>query len=220
MRTDKVILRTILTTLLAILLLFGVMLLCLCFIFPSTMMQLTYELGMDKACVKYAARTYERTDDAYYAAVAFETSVMIDDEESAARIEKYGLILIADDEFATYSQKRTDEIAEGNADDEDGVEYVLPYEQYVYGQVALAQYEQGKQAAAIQTAVAAVQGELIRFPEGNAAAMLYLTAAHAGDESTANTLRAQFETIREGFAQDTAEYAYITALLAIETIEI
>ncbi len=209
MRTDKVILRTILTTLLAIIVLFGVMIFCLCFLFPSTMMQLTYELGMDKACVKYAARSYERTDNVYYAATAFETAVMIDDEEHAKRIEEYGLILIADDEFVSYSQTRTAENQAANPD-----EYVLSYEQYVYGQIALAQYAQGKTATAIETAFAAVAEDLLAFPKSNAVAMLYLTAMQAGDADTVTEMRPQIEEIQHRLV-GTPDYEYITALLAV-----
>ena len=51
MRTDRVILRSFLTTLLAIALLFGTMLLVLCFIFPASMMEITYDLGMNEFCL-------------------------------------------------------------------------------------------------------------------------------------------------------------------------
>ena len=123
MRADRVILRSVLTTLLAIIVLFGAMLLVLCLVFPSTMMELTYDLGMDGASVKYAARAYRRTDDVYYAAFATETSILMDDME---KIEENGLTLIQDDEFADYCKIRYDVMAMNN----EAVE--LSYEQYIY----------------------------------------------------------------------------------------
>ena len=54
MSVDKVIIRTFLSTLAAIALLFGIMLLALVAFFPSTMMELTYNLGLDASSIRYA----------------------------------------------------------------------------------------------------------------------------------------------------------------------
>ena len=51
MSVDKVILRAALSTLAAILILFAFMILSLTYIFPSTMMGITYDLGMDGASI-------------------------------------------------------------------------------------------------------------------------------------------------------------------------
>ncbi len=213
MRTDRVILRAFLTTLISIFCLFGVMLLLLCILFPATVMQLTYDLGMDKSSVKYAARAYDRTDDVYYAAFALETSILIEDDKSAERIEEYGLLLIADDEFETYSQYRNDLISDGNDETDEQAKVTLPYQQYVYGQVTIAQYAQGKKTEAIDTAFAGLDGT---FPESNAAAILYLTALQADDETTVATMKPMIVSIMNELEPTSADYQYAATLLAIE----
>ena len=155
MRTDKVILRSFLTTLLAIALLFGTMLLILCLIFPASMMEITYDLGSYKSSVKYANRAYKRTDDVYYAAFATETAILLED---SALIEENGLRLIADDTFLQYCVVRNEEIAQNNATATEEEKVSLTYEQYVYGQVTMAQYSQGKKTEAITTAFASLGG--------------------------------------------------------------
>ena len=208
MRADRVILRSILTTLLAIVVLLGIMLFILCVIFPSTMMQLTYNLGMNKSSVKYAARAYKRTDDVYYAAFATETSILLEDAE---KIEKNGLLLIADDEFAKYCQMRNDEIAKDNETATEEEKISISYQQYVYGQVTMAQYSQGKKTEAISTAFASLGGA---FEKGNAAALLYITASRAQDLDTIGVTKAKLEALRATQLSET-DRAYLETLLSL-----
>ena len=203
MRADRVILRSVLTTLLAIIVLFGAMLLVLCLVFPSTMMELTYDLGMDGASVKYAARAYRRTDDVYYAAFATETSILMDDVE---KIEENGLTLIQDDEFADYCKIRNDEIALNN----EAVE--LSYEQYIYGQVTMAQYSQGKKTESVTTAFAGLNGA---FPKNNAAALLLLTAKRVGDADTVTLVENRITEIVNTLDTESEDYQYAMKLLSI-----
>ena len=200
MRTDKVIFRTILTTLAAILVLFGGMLLLLCFVFPTTMMQITYGLGMNKASLRYAERAYERTDNVYYAAFATEVAV---DIESNTDIEKYGLLLIGDDEFAEYCDIRNEGIAS---------DISMTYQDYVYGQVTLALYNQNKKAEAIVTATSSVNG---KFPKNNAMVILFLTAIKAEDTETVRAVDAVMGQMQETLEETSADYQYISDMRSL-----
>ena len=56
MRIDKVILKAVLSTLLAIIVLCGVMVTALVFLYPSTLMEISYNVGMDSASAWFADR--------------------------------------------------------------------------------------------------------------------------------------------------------------------
>ena len=170
MRADKVILRTILTTFLSVVVLFGTMLLMLYLFFPGTLMGITYDLGMEESSMNNARRAYNRTDDVYYIATAFETATEVEDVE---RIEEYGQLLIKDNEFADYCELRNGKI--------DKNEISITYEQYVYGQVVMSQYSQGKKGLAIDTAFHCLEGE---FVKNDPKAILYLTAIQVKDVET------------------------------------
>ncbi len=208
MRADRVILRSILTTLIAVVALFGIMLFFLCVIFPSTMMEITYDLGMNKASVKYAARAYKRTDIVSYAAFATETSILLEDVE---KIEEHGLLLIQDDEFAQYCQMRNEEIAKDNETATENEKISMSYQQYVYGQVTMAQYSQGKKTEAISTAFASLGGA---FEKGNAAALLYITASRAKDADTLSVTKTKLEALRDADLTE-ADRAYLETLLSL-----
>ncbi len=208
MRTDKVILRSFLTTLLAIALLFGTMLLILCFIFPASMMEITYDLGMNKASLKYAERAYKRTDDVYYAAFATETSILLED---ASKIEENGLRLIADDTFIQYCVLRNEEIAKNNETAKEDERVSITYEQYVYGQVTMAQYSQGKKTESITTAFASLNGA---FPKNNAAALLFLTAIEQTDTDVVSVMKIKLEEMRSTQLTE-ADASYLEKLLSL-----
>ena len=190
MRTDRVILRSILTTLLSIIVMFGIMLGALCWLFPSAMTKITHDLGMDKASLRYATRTYKRTGDVTYAAFAFDSAISL---KELVEIEENGLLFIADDEFLSYCKLLDKEIATNSETVKENQRITMPYEQYVYGQVTMAQYLQGKKADAIATALASIQN---RFPRNNAAALLYITASKGGDTEIAVTLKTKMQELR------------------------
>ena len=119
MRVDKVILRAALSTLAATVILFACMLGGLCLFYPSTMMNITYDLGMDASAVHHATRAYTRLDDVSYIAFATEVAIGADDDEELAEC---GDLFIADEQFSEYCAARTAELG-----DVEGT-----YEQYVY----------------------------------------------------------------------------------------
>lgn len=75
MRIDKVILKTVLSTLLAIFVLCGVTVTALAFLYPSTMMELSYNVGLDDASAWFAHRAYNQLDNVFY--IGYATQVAI-----------------------------------------------------------------------------------------------------------------------------------------------
>ena len=201
MRADRVIVRTIFTTFLSVVMLFGAMLLMLYLLFPGTLMGITYDLGMERSSMNNARRAYNRTNDVYYIATAFETATEIED---LARVEEYGQLLIKDNEFATYCEHRNSKI--------DKDEVSITYEHYVYGQVVMAKYSNGKTGDAIDTAFWSVDSG---FPKNNAMVILYLTALKTGDAQTFETVKAKMDSIYATMEDGNADKAYLEDLLAL-----
>ena len=171
MRLDKVILKAALSTLGAILVLLIIMLGALSLIFPQTMMEFTYTLGMDKACIHFANRSYDASGDVYYIAYAFETAVGADDY---ANVDACGEKLIADeDEFESYCAQRTSQFPEG---------VTGTYADYVYRQVCTAKYRCGNTQGAVERALQ-LCGEN-RFSRNNAMVAVIVAAIGQKDEAT------------------------------------
>ena len=199
MRVDKVILHAVLSTLAAIGILIVFMILALCFIFPSTMMQITYDLGMDGASIRNARRAYKYTGEVQYIAHATEVAIGKTDYEY---ISECGKLFIEDDEFMLYCQTR-------NAGLPDGVEGY--YEQYVYGQVAVAEYKIGNKTEAVKVAFESVENS---FPKNNAVVALLLTAFENNDYDTLGNIYQGMDEIRgEISAEEMAYFMEIVSLL-------
>lgn len=160
MRIDKVILKAVVSTFLAIIVLFGVMIAALVLIYPSTMMTLTYNVGMDDASAWFAGRAYNQLDNVYYIAYATEVSIGMEDYE---KIDRYGSKFIEDESFGEYcAQVDADMAGIGGS-----------YAQYIYGQVSVAKYALGKRQEGVELAFS-VNRE--GFPERNAAAAVLMNA--------------------------------------------
>ena len=203
MHVDKVIVRAALTTLAVVLMLCAFMLLTLSFVFPSTMMQITYDMGMNAASVKYARRAYDYSGDVYYAAFATEVAIL---DDNTAMVAECGTLLIADDEFATYCAGR-------NAQKPP---FLGTYEQYVYGQVYAAEYV-GLQTSAEKSLVinkAFSSLENAGFPQGNAVATIVVAAKKKGDKATLSTIREKMNEIDKNSltAEDSARFSDVLAL--------
>lgn len=192
MGVDKVILRAFFSTLLAIVALLAFMIGALCLVFPSTMMELTYDLGMENSSIHFAERAYRRSDDVYYIAYATEVAI---ERESTDKIIEDGVKFIADEGFSVY------------CDDKGGI-----YEQYIYGQVVLAKYEKGDKSSAIATAFNAVKEG---FPENNAVVALAVKAIRANDEETVLRIHSEMSKMQNSVAEmDKAYFNEIFALTA------
>ena len=198
MEVDKVILRAVLSTLAAIAGLILFMILTLTFVFPSTMMKITYDLGMDSASVSNAKRAYSRTQDEYYIAFATEVAIGADDDEEIAEC---GDLFIADEQFSKYCAARTAELG-----DVEGT-----YEQYVYGQVSVAKYRLGDKTGAVETAFAGL-GE--SFPKNNAAVAVLLTALTAKDAQTVGLMKTKMNELRSKLSSET-EKTYFEEMFAL-----
>ena len=190
MRVDKVIMRAALSTLTAIIVLFVAMILMLCFLFPWTMMQLTYDLGMDGASVRNAKRAYNMSGEVYYVAFATDVAIGCGDDE---KIVECGKLLIADENFKLYCEEKTAQTAELG-----GV-----YDQYVYGQVCLAQYRQGDKEGAIATAFSSLDGA---FEKNNAVVALLVTALSTKDSDTVDEIQLKMNEMQSQISQENSAY--------------
>lgn len=200
MRVDKVILRAALSTLAAIAALLAVMILALCFIFPSTMMRITYDMGMDGASIRYAKRAYDYTSDVSFIAFATEVAIGVGDY---AQIETCGEKLIADEKFDAYCAQKNASI---ESEDVFG-----GYEQYVFGQVCVAKYRQGEKTEAIEKAFELVKSG---FPKNNAVAAVLLTALSQEDSFAVNAVKEKMNEMNAG-AFSASDREYFDALIAL-----
>jgi hypothetical protein len=203
MHVDKIIVRAALTTFAVVLTLCVFMIVALSFVFPSTMMQIAYDMGMNAVSAKYAHRAYSYSGDVYYAAFATEVSILDGDVEKVA---EYGKLLITDDEFATYCDAR-------NAQKPP---FLGTYEQYVYGQVYAAEYV-GLQTSAEKSLVinkAFSSLENAGFPQGNAVATIVVAAKKKGDNETLRAIREQMNDIDKSSlsVEDSARFDDVFAL--------
>ncbi len=163
---DKIVLKAVFSTLAAILILCGALMLSLTYIFPSTMMQISYRLGIDKASIRYATRAYAQSqeDEIYYIAFATEVAIGVKDAQS---IEACAEKFVNNENFATYCK----EMDEKN-------ETVNEYVHYVYGQLCMAKYNNGKTAEAIDLAFSSFESG---FPANNAVGAVLVAAIGASD---------------------------------------
>lgn len=200
MGVDKVILRAFLSTLAAVVALFLFLVVALIGFYPSTMMELTYDLGMDSTSVRYAERAYRESDDIYY--IAYATEVAIGDG-NYGKINSCGEKFIADENFAAYC-------AEKNANAPENA--VGSYEQYVYGQVCVAKYANGEKTLAVERAF-----ELLgtSFPYNNAAVAVLLKAIQGDDKDTVALIKGKMEERQESVPVSDTEY--FNAILALTT---
>ncbi len=179
MSMDKLIIKSVLSSLAAIGLLFVFMLISLISFFPSTMMELTYDLGMDGPSIHYAERAYDWSNDEYFIAHAMEVAIGIKDTQ---KIDSCGERFIADDEFESYCAKRNENLPEGVS---------LTYEQYVFGQVCVAKYKNGDKVGAVSRAFELTVG----FPNSNAVVAVLYTAIGDRDTETINLIREKMEQL-------------------------
>ena len=198
MRVDKVILRAALSTLAAIFSLFIFLTALLCFVYPSTVMELAYDVGMDSVSIRFALNTYERTDDVYFLAYATEVAISSDDK---AKIESCGKRLLADDGFEAFCLAK-----DGNTDG------AMGYGEYIQRTLSITQYELGKISEAIDTALAATKG----FPENNAFAGLLLTAMKGGDLATVEQMKGKMNEMSVGSFSESERDYYQAILHALE----
>ena len=172
MGVDKIILKTFLTTLASIFALIIFMIIGLCAVFPSTSMQIAYDMGMEASSIHFAERAYKDSHDIYFIAYATEVAI---EEDKSGKIISCGEKFIADEGFETYCELKGES-----------------YEQFIYGQVCVSKYKKGSKEEAVTLAYESLQGA---FPEGNALVAVLLTALRANDSSTVDMIKIKLNEI-------------------------
>ena len=192
MGVDKVILRAILSTLAAIAVLFGFLFATLIIVYPSTMMEFTYSLGLEESSIKYAQRAYKRSNDIYYIAYATQTAIEIEDYE---KINSCGMKLISDEEFNAFCEEKNAKNGDMAGD----------YEQYVYGQVCIAKYECEEKQTAVEYAFSFLEEN--EFPVNNAVVAVLITSLRAEDEETVSLIEGKMKE-RKGPLSESEQVYY------------
>ena len=198
MGVDKVILRAFLNTLAAIGVLILFLFAALCTFYPSTMMKITYDLGMESASIHFAERAYKDSDDIYYIAYATEVAI---GEGKDGKIDSCGERFIEDGEFHAYCTAKDQELG----DSVNGT-----YEQYVCGQVCIAKYCRGEKNEAVECAFV-WKGE--SFTRNNAVVAVLITALQAQDAETAQMIKGKMEQMQGSVSN--ADKAYFERTLAL-----
>lgn len=195
-RLDKVIIRTVLSTLCAIAVLCAVAFGLATWLYPSTMMKIAYELGDDPSAIRYAYRSYERTDELYYVAFAMEVAIGVDDYEE---IEFYAELFTQDENFSKYCEE---------TDVKRGYE-TGTYAKYAYGQLVIAEYANGKKQEAFDHAVASLNGG---FSQNNAMVALLFATLEKGDWQTQSLIMVKMQALSETLP-DGADKTYLDEIL-------
>lgn len=192
MNVDKIILKAFLGTIGAISALFVFMLVALVGIYPETMQEITYDLGMDSPCIWFAERTYNRHGKIEDIAFAMEVAIA---DGNHKKVISCGKKVIADDEFLAHCERKTQEIfksIEGKENEEELRKILGEYDEYVYGQVCVSQYELGQKSSAVKNA-----GDWTgnAFPKNNALVRLLVEARKDKDAQTVSLLVEKMESI-------------------------
>ncbi len=206
MGVDKVILRAFLNTLAAIGILILFLFAALCTFYPSTMMDLTYDLGMESASIHFAERAYKASDDIYYIAYATEVAI---GEGKDGKIDSCGVRFIEDDSFGAYCAEKNVELGVNVEGDEKN--YEPYYEQYIYGQVCIAKYNGGDKEEAVNCAF---EWNGASFKKNNAVVAVLITALQAGDASTAQMIKGKMMNMQVSEFSET-DKAYFERTLAL-----
>lgn len=167
---SKLILKTALTTIAAILLLFAITFGVLSLAFPATMVNICLDMNLTGMASGYAVMVYDRTGNVSDLALAAECAIYAqEDKQLISCMER----LEQDEEWKSYLAER-EESDEG-------------YEQYLYGQYAVALYHQDQKEEAVRVALDA-SGYLHAFPKNNAVIALAVEAIAAHDSAVCKAL--------------------------------
>ncbi len=194
MSVDKVILKSVLSTLAAIGILLVFMVVTLCAAFPSTMMEITYDLGMESSSIHFAERAYDSSNDITYIAYATEVAI---EEDKTDKILVCGEKFIQHDAFNDYCARKEEKEER--------------YAQFIYGKVYVAAYDSGKKAEAVELACG-VLGEG-QFPKNNALIAVLIRAIEKKDTATVTSIQEKLNAMSPDEA-DKAEWEKVKSLAA------
>ena len=182
MHWNVLIRKTVVSTLIGVLVLLALMIGVLSLFFPQTMMRITYDMGMDKASVGFALTAYDRFGAVDYVGFAANTALKADMHERAEMcIER----LLDDEDFDDYCERRNEE--------RKGEALNALFQDYYPRQLCLSIYWQGDGNRAIDRAV-----ELIgdSFAEGNPFIMV-ANRAIRDEQAGAQTLQYAYEKMED-----------------------
>ncbi len=152
-RVDRIIVRAVISTFAAAMTLLAIMFGVLALAFPQTMMDLTYSLGMDKACVNYAVTSYARFDAIEYIAKGADTALAAQMYDKADKCLEY---LVSDEDFDAFCQQKNQSVADSLSE--------ADYRGYYLRQLCVAKYRAGKGVNAVDRACELLNGS---FTAGN-----------------------------------------------------
>ena len=190
MKLDKVIVRAIVNTLCSIAILCVSTVLFASFVFPSTMMSLSYKLGNDSGAMKYAYTSYTRTNEVAYIAYATEVAFGMD---SDSEIVRYGEEFVADEKFNDYCLE-----VDLNSGTAQGA-----YRQYVYGRLVVSEYSLGEKDKAFNYAVEAIGNGFIK---NNAMVALLFEAMVSNDGVTVEKVIVKMRALSSALEGEDAVY--------------
>lgn len=208
MSVDKVILKAFLNTLAAIALLFVFMLGALVAVYPETMMEITYDMGMDSPCIWFAERAYIRHNDIDDMVLAMEVAI---GDNNYKKVVSCGEKVIQDDEFEKLCETKDEQTVasvEGIENAAALLERLGTYEQYVYGRVCSAKYSLGDKEAAVERAFELTVG----FPRNNAVVAVLSDAMLASDTETLADIQGKMNEMQSGDWQE-SERIYFGKIL-------
>ena len=178
MNVDKIILKAFLGTIAAIGALFVFLTVALVGIYPETMQEISYDLGMDAPCIWFAERTYKRHGRIEDIAFAMEVAIA---DGNHKKVVSCGNKVKNDDEFSNYCKAKDEQIKAsvvGKENEEQLLIALGEYDEYVYGQICVSQYELGQKQEAIDNAFAWT-GDA--FPNNNAVVRVLIQAKKDSD---------------------------------------
>ena len=179
---EKIVVKTAVKTVLAILAVLVVVFAIFNFAFPQHMATFMESIGNYSLAVKYSSLRYSYTGDSMDLSRCFENSVSLGNDDY---IIEYGEELVAKEDFSSVCELKEKEFYELNDKyfDED---VVYDYNQRVKGKLSVAYYHNGEDERAINYAFAANGTE--SFISGNALITLYLEIRSENDSEAAGMM--------------------------------
>jgi len=153
MRWNALIRKTVVSTLIGVLVLLALMFGVLSLFFPQTMMRITYDMGMDRASVGFALTAYDRFGAVDYVGFAADTALKAEMHERAEMcIER----LLDDEDYNDYCERKNG--------DREGDGMYTTFQEFYPRQLCLAIYWQGEGNRAGDRALEFIDSG---FAEGN-----------------------------------------------------
>ncbi len=182
MRMDKLIWKTVASTLIATLVLLVAMFGILSLFFPQTMMKITYTMGMDKASVNFSVTAYDRFGVVDYAGYGADVALQANLHKQA---EDCLESLIANGEFESYCEKKNEQLT--------GDRRNTTMQAYYRRQLCLSIYWQGDGERAVDRSLELMGNS---FAVGNPLVELLRYARLSGSNGEA-TVRAAYGKLSE-----------------------